>query len=149
MSEQAPPAAAKGGNLLTRKLGPAPGWVWVGGGGLLVFLYLRHRAAASATATPAGATDPNAALATDPNAPAYDGGGSGYGGSLGTSGEDFSAVMQELSTLNAETAALQKSTAAGFAARPVPKPAAKPPAKPPAKPNPSKAAPPKPKPKKK
>lgn len=77
-------AGAKGakGNILTRKIGPLPGWAWVGiavGG---YYLYKKHEAstaaAAATTATPAASTPTSDVTA--PSGYGYQGGGGSSGG---------------------------------------------------------------------
>ena len=75
----APPKG--GGNVLTRKLGPLPGWAWaavaVGG----YWLYKKRQAAAAAAASPS--TTSTAAIPAGASAPSgygYQGPGVGWGG---------------------------------------------------------------------
>lgn len=91
-----PPPAASGGNVLTRKIGPLPGWAWAGlaVGGFLIYRARKASQAASGTTvgTPAtsGATyqptpEPTASLTT-PSGFQYSGPLSGLQGlNLGTS----------------------------------------------------------------
>lgn len=84
----AAPVPAKGGNVLTRKLGPLPGWAWaaVAVGGF--YLWKKRRAAAAAaasstTSTAAGspaAAYPGSNGATAAGSGYYSGPGVGYGG---------------------------------------------------------------------
>ena len=111
MAETTPPPSSSG-NILTRKIGPAPAWVWAAGAGVVVFLWIRHRsgsaAASAASSGDAGSTGTDPGAVGSAGAGAYDGGGDGYQGSLGTQGEDFSAVYQELAKQNATLAAILK-----------------------------------------
>jgi hypothetical protein len=79
---------AKGGSILTRKLGPLPGWAWIGIGVGAFYLWKKHEASSAASttaATTASSGDNGAALPTsDTTAPsgyAYQGPGVGTGGS--------------------------------------------------------------------
>ena len=54
-------APAKGGNILTRKFGPLPGWAWAGIG-VGAYLVYKQRKAASAAAGAAPATTSTAAV---------------------------------------------------------------------------------------
>jgi hypothetical protein len=80
-------AGAKGtGNVLTKKIGPLPGWAWAGivfGG---YYLWKKHQASAAA-ATPATTATPAASLPTsDVTAPSgygYQGPGAGGGSPFG------------------------------------------------------------------
>jgi hypothetical protein len=82
-------AGAKGGgNVLTKKLGPLPGWAWAALGVGAFYLWKKHEASSAASttaATTASSGDNGAALPTsDTTAPsgyAYQGPGVGTGGS--------------------------------------------------------------------
>jgi hypothetical protein len=80
----ATPAPKAGGNILTRKLGPLPGWAWVGiafGG---YYLWKKRQAAAAAAST-APSTSTAASLpgyvSSGGSGYGYQGPGVGYGGS--------------------------------------------------------------------
>lgn len=88
------------GNLLTRKLGPLPGWAWllVLGGGVLAGIYLRRRLAnASSAAGQAGVAPANTTVPAGTD-------GSGGGGSVGA------GVAPAASGLDPNTEALLAST---------------------------------------
>ena len=78
----APAPTTGGGNILTRKLGPLPGWAWaaVAVGGYLI--YKQRKASAAAASTPA--TTSTAALTPGAQAPS----GYGYQGP-GTAGGNY------------------------------------------------------------
>ena len=90
MSTTSPPAG--GGNLLTRKVGPLPGWAWgaltVGG----VYLFIRWRAAKGTAAT---STVDQASQAAD-SASTGAGVGDPSAGQLDTSGADFAQLSGSL-----------------------------------------------------
>lgn len=70
----APPAPAKGGgNILTRKFGPLPGWAWAGLGVLGYYIYKQRKASAAAAASTSTATPTSTLPGTSSAAP------SGYG----------------------------------------------------------------------
>jgi hypothetical protein len=78
-----PPAKGKG-NVLTRKIGPLPGWVWaaiaVGG----FYLWKKHQAAStssSSATTPATSTAALSSQGAGQGSYGYQGPGAGYGGS--------------------------------------------------------------------
>jgi LysM repeat protein len=52
----------KAGNILTRKIGPLPGWAWAGGAAAGGYLWLKHR---GSTASPAASADDTSGDATD------------------------------------------------------------------------------------
>lgn len=62
-TERTAPAPAAGGNVLTRKIGPLPGWAWAGiavaaGVGYIWWRNRQNAAAAAATDTGTATTDP-------------------------------------------------------------------------------------------
>lgn len=80
-----------GGNALTKKYGPLPGWAWALVAGVGVYVVVRYikgkKAATTSTTTAAGAsTTPVAVGGPTPYAATTGGGGSGGGGSSGSSG---------------------------------------------------------------
>ena len=94
----APPPAPAGkqgkgkGNVLTRKLGPLPGWAWILVGGGAYYLYTRYKASQTAstasTATPLTSATPSSSGGSGgygggPSSGGYGGGGSGPGGPTG------------------------------------------------------------------
>jgi hypothetical protein len=85
MAAASPAKAVKGGgNVLTKKFGPLPGWAWAGLGVLGFYIYKQRKAseastAAATTATPAA--DLPTSDATAPSGYAYQGPGVGSGGS--------------------------------------------------------------------
>lgn len=81
-------AAGKGaqGNILTKKIGPLPGWAWaaIGLGGL--YLWKKHQAAAAATSSTTTATPAASLPISDVTAPSgygYQGPGAGGGSPFG------------------------------------------------------------------
>ena len=87
MAPTAKPPAKGAGNILTRKLGPLPGWAWIGIGVGAFYLWKKHEASTAAASTTAATTastgDNGAALptsdATAPSGYAYQGPGVGSG----------------------------------------------------------------------
>lgn len=90
----APRAAAKGGNALTRKLGPLPVWVWVLAGAVLAWFVFFRTPAAPAQATQAG---PGAGRAIPGS---LGQGGSAGGGASPPAGRD-SALLAQLAAAGA------------------------------------------------
>ena len=89
-------AGKKAGNILTRKLGPAPVWVW---GAVVIGLYLAYRYYENNKANSAAATDTTSA--TDPSAltdPAS-AGGSASGTSTGSTPDNSGTPYDPYSTL--------------------------------------------------
>lgn len=93
MAEPTPPRKGKGGgNVLTRKYGPLPGYAWAGITAGIVYLYIKHRqstAAASPASTGTSAVDPSIDPTTGvPYSQEVGTGGSsaGYPGSSGGAG---------------------------------------------------------------
>jgi hypothetical protein len=77
----AAPAPAKGGNVLTRKIGPLPGWAWaaVAVGGYYLWKKRQAAAAASSAATPTTSTATPTPVAAAPSGYGYQGPGTGGG----------------------------------------------------------------------
>ena len=75
---------AKGGSILTRKLGPLPGWAWAALGVGAFYLWKKHEAASTAASTATDATAQPSLPTSDTTAPSgygYQGPGVGTGGS--------------------------------------------------------------------
>ena len=82
------PAPAKGGNILTRKFGPLPGWAWAAIGVAGFFIYKQRKASEAATAAastasgtsvaPITSTAATSPLAEAPSGYGYQGPGRGF-----------------------------------------------------------------------
>jgi hypothetical protein len=108
VSENAPEPGGGGGNVLTRKFGPLPGWAWLGlvVGGAAVFIYIRRKKAAAAATTPATGTTGGC---TDANGNPVDCTSSAAVSDIGTTGWESLYTQQQgmESTLNNIYALLQ------------------------------------------
>lgn len=122
------PAAKSGGNVLTKKFGPLPGWAWAGLGVLGFFIYKQRKAseasnaaAASTTGTGTSADDLTAATSPEAAAPTgygYQGPGVGSGGSgavptgaMAHTGRGRSGVSSTSPSTTTTTSTAQPSTA--------------------------------------
>lgn len=96
MAETPPPA---GGNLLTRRYGPAPGYVYLAGATVAAYLIVRHRGSSSASSTgTTAAADPNAA--TDGTGdPAQNGAGFGETQPYDMSGQVYTDLAGAQATI--------------------------------------------------
>lgn len=74
----AAPTPTKGGNVLTKKLGPLPGWAWVLAAVGGYYLYKKRQAAAAASTTGTTAATTSTAAST-PTASGYSGPGTSGG----------------------------------------------------------------------
>lgn len=82
-----------GGNMVTRKYGPLPGYAWVGVSAGVVFLYLRHRASSQAAAAGADTSGSSAGAPVDNGSPSSD-----YAPGAGLTG-DYPSPAQDVDTL--------------------------------------------------
>lgn len=100
-------APKKGGNFLTKKVGPIPMWGWIAaaGVGVAVFLY-RKKAASAISATGATGT----ATGTTTNAPDVFG-ASGYSGGQNVGGADSSSSDSFLQQLQNQLGTIQQGVA--------------------------------------
>lgn len=73
----APPQKAQGGNLLTRKIGPLPGWGWLAVALVAYYLYKKTTGGGGSTTTSTAGTTPPVATITLPGGYSYSGPASG------------------------------------------------------------------------
>jgi len=80
-----PTPAPKGGNILTRKIGPLPGWAWaaVVVGGFLIYRQRKAAAAAAAGTATTSSVTPTPVPASPASTPGYGYQGPGSGGGWG------------------------------------------------------------------
>lgn len=91
MSETAPERPARGGNFLTRKVGPLPAWGWaaLAAAGAGVYFWYRNRQGQAAAAAPSAAGTPTGAQGTS--------GATDQAASIATLQDEIQQIQGELS----------------------------------------------------